>query len=404
MTSLTSIPLDSRQSRSSPVRILLLLWCGIFAWTSLGFCADDPLAQRAVVNAGNTARLERVLAKARRGETVTIGVIGGSITQGAKASRAETRYANLVTDWWRQTFPRAKIVLVNAGVGATATNYGALRVQRDLLARNPDFIIVEFAANDRPEQPFAETMEGLVRQILAHPNRPAVLMLSMVKNTGVSAEEWHAKVGRHYDLPMISYRAALWPELEAGRMKWPEIGADDVHPNDRGMALAAGFVTHFLKNTADTLPPDDRLPPIPAIAVPLFTDLFEHTALFEDEALRPTHNVGWSYDPTAKSWTSKQPGSVMEFEASGRWFILMFLRLRADMGMVKVQVDDGPPKTLDAWFPGTWGSYRDIAPLSQKLPPGRHRIKIELLKKKNAESNGSEFRILGLGAAGVEKP
>ena len=48
--------------------------------------SDPTIIARSQVSPGDTARLGRVLAKARRGEGVTIGVIGGSITQGTKAS------------------------------------------------------------------------------------------------------------------------------------------------------------------------------------------------------------------------------------------------------------------------------------------------------------------------------
>lgn len=365
--------------------------------------AEDAIAARALLNTGDLARLERVLAKARRGEGVTIGVIGGSITQGAKASRAGHRYANLVADWWRRTFPRTTVEMINAGIGATNSRYGAMRVRRDLLAHHPDLVIVEFAVNDRPAQPFAEALEGLVRQILAQPNQPAALLLFMMNDRGGNAEEWHARVGRHYSLPMISYRDALWPEIEAGRVRWSDLSPDEVHPNDRGMALAAQFVIRFLTQTLDGMPKDDRLPPIAPVPPPLFTDQFEHVALFEADGLRPTSNVGWSYDPDARCWTSTKPGSVIEFQVPGRWISLMFYRLRGGMGKAKVQVDGNPPMTLDGWFAGTWGGYRETTPLCNALPPGKHRVQIELLEEANPQSTGHEFRILGIGTAGVNE-
>jgi hypothetical protein len=41
--------------------------------------------------------------------------------------------------------------------------------------------------------------------------------------------------------------------------------------------------------------------------------------------------------------------------------------------------------------------------LAKDLSPGKHRVKVELLAEKNAESTGTQFRILGLGAAGLGK-
>jgi len=47
----------------------------------------------------DTTRILNVMDKARRGEPITIGVIGGSITAGYAASVENKRWANLMTDW-----------------------------------------------------------------------------------------------------------------------------------------------------------------------------------------------------------------------------------------------------------------------------------------------------------------
>jgi hypothetical protein len=59
--------------------------------------------------------------------------------------------------------------------------------------------------------------------------------------------------------------------------------------------------------------------------------------------------------------------------------------------------------TRDGWFEGTWGGYRGVCELARGLQPGKHRVRIELLAEKNPQSTGYEFRVFGLGAAGVAK-
>src|SRR5512137_2476004 len=147
---------------------------------------DDAIIARSVVTAGDTARLQQALAKGRRGEPVTVAVIGGSITAGAGASSREKNYGSLLAQWWRETFPKAKIELVNAGIGATGSNYGALRAQRDLLDRRPDFVVVEYGVNDPNTRSSAETLEGLIRQILKQPQQPAVVLLFMMHRNGTN--------------------------------------------------------------------------------------------------------------------------------------------------------------------------------------------------------------------------
>jgi len=152
--------------------------------------------ERSLVSTGHPARLEQALAKARRGEAVTVGVIGGSITAGAGTSLPERRYGDRVAAWWRQTFPEASVRFVNAGIGATGSDYGALRVKRDLLSQHPDFVVVEYAVNDPNTRAAAETLEGLIRQVLRETNQPAVLLLFTMNQDGGNAQEWQTKVGR----------------------------------------------------------------------------------------------------------------------------------------------------------------------------------------------------------------
>ena len=364
--------------------------------------ADEAaLCARSLVSEGDSGRLQHQLAKARRGGEIVVGVIGGSITQGAAASTPEKRYGNLVAAWWRERFPKTKVNFVNAGIGATGSDYGALRAQRDLLSHNPDFVIVEYAVNDGNTQASAETLEGLLRQILKQPSQPAVVLLFMMNQAGANAQEWFVKVGNHYRLPMVSYRDSLWAEITAHRITWRDISPDEVHPNDRGHAYAARFVTSVLDSACKVLPADNALPAIPQLPPPLFTDLFEHVALLEADALKPVANNGWSFDTKGHFWKSDQPGSTIEFEIEGRVIFTMHYVVRGPMGRASVSIDGATAKELEAWFNQTWGGYRQTQQAAHALAAGKHRVRFELLPGKSNESSGHEFRILGLGAAGI---
>ena len=387
------------------------------------------LSRPALLATGDTARLQKVLARARHGEPLTVAVIGGSITGGAVASAPTNSYGSRVAAWWQQAFPKAEIKFVNAGIGATGSDYGAFRAGRDLLIHRPDFVVVEYAVNDPNTKQSAETLEGLLRQILKQPNQPAAVLLFMMSQGGNNAQEWHSQVGAHYGLPMVSFRDALWPEIKAGRLKWDAVMADVVHPNDLGHECAAGFITNLLKHgssggnetrispptvrspkdqslvtSADTIPglgfrKPGAVKPLPA---PLFTDVYEHVTLLEAADLKPLNNEGWAFDTATQSWRSDKPGSVLEFEIKGRAIHSMHFIVKGPMGKAKMQVDDAPPVIRDAWFDQTWGGYRSTQVLARDLKPGPHRVRIELLEEKNSGSDGHEFRLLGLGAAGVD--
>lgn len=361
-----------------------------------------PFLTRSLVDGGNPLRIQRVLARARRGEAVTIGVIGGSITQGARASSPERRWGEQVGAWWKTRFPQSDVHFVNAGIGATGSNLGTHRVQAHLLGAQPDFVVAEYAVND-PDTPLAtETLEGLVRQILKSPHHPGLMLLFTMSRGGNNAQARHIPVGKHYGLPMVSFRDAMWPEVEAGRLKWEDIIADEVHPNDVGHKLCADFVTAVLDRLLAQLPADAALPPVPPVPAPLHTDLFEFTAMYNAATLPPATNRGWTQvekGPFGPVWTADNPGSVLEYRLAGEQFTLIFHRIRKDMGRVKVTLDDLSPGVFDAWFSATWGGYsaRGILP---RVPNGEHRLRIELLADKAVESNGTQFVLQSILVAG----
>jgi lysophospholipase L1-like esterase len=398
----------NQQHGSKPIEVMmqrrLIRWAVSVVFVVFGFLGalGEALGQSA--SNVDLARLQHVLAKARRGERVTIGVIGGSITAGAMASTAEKRYGNLVAQWWRDTFPKADVQFINAGIGATGSNYGALRADRDLLKVQPDFIVAEYSVNDPNIPVSADSFEGLIRHFLAQPNQPAVFVMYMMSEGGKNTQEQHAKVVEHYRLPNVSFRDKLWPEMEAGKLKWGDYIADCVHPNDKGHAFAAQLITEQLAAALQALPADDQLAAVSAIPAPRFTDIYEHTALYEANALKPVKNEGWAHDEKDNSWKADKPGSRIEFEIEGRAILFMDFHIRGPMGRAKIQVDDRPAITREAWFEPTWGGYRQTDEIARDLPPGKHRVTVEILPEKHPESTGHEFRIFGLGAAGVASP
>ena len=207
-----------------------------------GAGAIDPIVRRGLVSEGDTSRLRAVFEKARRGEPVTVAAIGGSITAGGRQTQdPANRYIQQVAKWFESHFPNSKIVFVNAGIGGTNSFYGAMRLQHDVLAKKPDLVIVEWAVNNLAGKDFAESYEGVLRQLLRAPGNIAVIELFFMHKDGENAQMWQEILGRHYGLPMVSFRDALWPEFTSGRAQWEDLYADVVHPKDEGTFLPASF-------------------------------------------------------------------------------------------------------------------------------------------------------------------
>jgi lysophospholipase L1-like esterase len=352
------------------------------------------MTARSLVGHGDTQRLQAVFAKARRGEPIVVAAIGGSITAGGAATKQpESRYVDQVAGWFRERFPACTVRAVNAGVGATNSMYGAARVKPDVLANDPDLVIVEFAVNDFDNREFAESYEGILRQILAARPETAVMCLFFMHDRGQNAQTWQQMLGRHYGLPMVSFRDAMWPEFSAGRCAWNDYYADEVHPNDAGHVAAADFVCRLLaeqlavpKHAATASAVD--LPP------PLISDRYERCRLTRARDLAPAKADGWKL-VDGQRWECGPEGGAFEFSMPGEIILMGRTIPKAVEGAVFFSVDGSEPKPIPAD-----GHNR---PLVCDLAPSRHAITI-VVKPSAAAKQGDGIPIVKIhyvGAAGV---
>ena len=105
------------------------------------------------------ARLKNCMKRAEEGQELTIGFLGGSITQGSLATEHENTYAYRVFSWWKEAFPNAAFHYVNGGIGGTDSLYGVSRAVTDVLMYQPDFVVVDFSVNDTADDFFQETYD-----------------------------------------------------------------------------------------------------------------------------------------------------------------------------------------------------------------------------------------------------
>ena len=357
----------------------------------------SDIVARSQLATGDLGRLARVFAKAHRGEPIKLGVIGGSITVGAMASSPASSYSGLLLAWWRERFPKCEIDLINAGVGGTGSMYGALRAGRDLLSGRPNLVVIEFAVNDIWTD--GEAYEGLVRQILAQPNRPAVILLFMMWERGGNDQEMQAKVGMHYNLPMVSFRDAMWPEMAAGRLKWSDYIVDTVHPNDAGHAAAACFLTAMCETgmNAATTRTFNTADPLPR---PLHSDAFQQVGWRDPIDLVPVENEGWRQTVDAENkpvWLGTARAGRISFDWWGTGLVAVFARAPDDRNRLRVCIDGASFQTLDASIQ----PRRGIIILAEGLASGPHTVELVPLDdggKPGAADDG--VRLVGLGSIG----
>jgi lysophospholipase L1-like esterase len=340
-------------------------------------------------NAGCALALERLFRKAAAGEAVTIAFIGGSITQGCNASASEFRYVERVSRAFRASFPKAHVIFVNAGVGATTSLVGVHRADTQVLSRNPDLVIVDFAVNDRESPVYREAYESLIRDILSAPSRPAVIELFMVIEGGINEQAVESEIGLHYGLPMISYRDFIQGLLRDGNVDWKDVSTDEVHPNDLGHGLCAGLIIAFLERARANMPRSNvSCSPVEALPEPLYSDRFCGGAILNASTLRPERttgftvreepfqvfNNGWTLVPGNAGGETSGAATVgtLDLVIEARNIVLLYLKsIKPDSGTITVE-----SLVIDTLFKDGWGDYAETAEIARGETKRAHRVRL----------------------------
>ena len=224
--------------------------------------------QECVVSQGNNLRLKNVIERARAGETLTLAMMGGSITEGALASDYKECWAKQFAKKFAKTYGAdggKNIYLVNAGVGGTSSTFGYMRYGRDIIGRIPeadpdglpDLVVIEFAVNDWEDVTGFRCYESMVKDVLSQPNAPAVILLFSVAKRNWNMQTELQKIGERYDLPMVSVKDGIYPHLDKDYPK-DSFFADEYHPNSAGHQMMADAMAKIveLADEAEASPAD----------------------------------------------------------------------------------------------------------------------------------------------------
>lgn len=335
----------------------------------------------------NLSRLKECMRRAQRGEELTLGFFGGSITQDALASVHENCYARRVFRWWEDNFPNATFHYVNAGIGGTSSLFGAARVVEDLLIYQPDFVVVDFSVNDVENKQREETYEGVLRQILSWPGRPAVLLLNNIYyDTGYTDEDCHNAVGAWYGVPHVSIRGSVYKRLQEGEFTKEEITPDGLHPSDWGHELVAAEITGLLDSVKADLDREEEEKPMPS---PLTANVYEHARRLTIRNTLPDLH-GFRADSDEKKghldlfkngWIGQKGGDSIRFEVEGSCVAAQYRKtvkrpaLRAELVL---DGDTEHPIELDGSFDEDWGDCLYITPVLDHGAAGKHTVEVRI--------------------------
>lgn len=351
-------------------------------------------------------RLKNLMKRAANGESLVIGFLGGSITQGSLSSTSKNCYAYLVYEWWKKSFPNAAFSFVNGGIGGTTSHYGGARAWKDVLCYRPDIVTVDFSVNDDANEFFEETYEGTLRRLLAAPSAPAVVVLNNVfYDTGKNAQYYHNRIADHYGIPHVSIKDTVYPDVESGKIVRADITPDNLHPNDKGHRLVADEICKLLDSIKaemeeETIAGENiegkstKTEASVLLPAPLTENAYENSRLIQiqdNEAILD----GFLVDPIEKKgmldifkngWTAAHTNDKISFEIECSCLAVQYRKsVQQPVPKAKAVIDgdEAHAVILDGNFTEDWGDCLYLEPLLHHAEKKVHRIEITVTDAKD---------------------
>lgn len=342
----------------------------------------DKMYDRALLNEGNTSRLAAAMEKAKKGESITVAAIGGSITQGTAASSTNSCYASRFFAWWQEKFPECEVNTVNAGIGGTDSYLGVHRADEQLLSASPDVVVIEFSVNDTDKTMNKYSYDSLVRKVLSAENDPAVILLFTTQEDGTSLQDVHKEIGAAYDLPMISYREAVYHEVAAGTLSWKDISPDNIHPNDIGHDIIGQLLSRYLDGvySSDTAALAAEVTKFDTEGYT--NDYYKNATLLNASQMEYTaegFEFGQNsvYTQFPDNWITSG-GGTLTFETECQNLGILYLKtVDGKSGTYEVYVDGERKGKLEGDFSGGWGNYAFPKQVILAKDTAKHTIEIK---------------------------
>ncbi|RXZ82923.1 SGNH/GDSL hydrolase family protein [Paenibacillaceae bacterium] len=374
---------------------------------------NQPLPPEVNIRAG----LPHVLDKLRHGESVRIAFLGGSITEGAGASKADsTSYRALTGQYFCRRFPDTVFRFINAGVGGTNSALGAARMDEHVFAGGAvDLLFVEFSVNDSGNRQQAmRGIEGIIRKCRRlSPNANICLLYAASTENLASAIPpiiaAHEEVAQYYAIPSVNFAARLHAKFGSDEAAWAALAPDGVHPNDAGYAHYAQMLAEFLDIVLD----EGALAGSPVYnaaeqhcVAPMDAMNYEFASMRDTRQLISSsgfaHHVGmpepymnWRF--AAEHVAADCAGAELSFTASGSGAGLLLI-VGMDAGMFEYAVNGKEPRLINPFDEWCLVAYRPV-PVWLPFPDSPQEdavVTIRIAEQKDARRSGNGLRIMRL--------
>ena len=223
------------------------------ACSALALFSSSPSSPALVTGTGKASFAEFDRRARTGGVPLTVVFFGGSLTWGANASDPQkTSYRALMMDYLQRKYPAASFRFVDAAIGGTGSKLGLFRIDRDVLAYQPDLVFLDFTVNDgySGEDPKSlSSYEELLRELVGNgvPVVQAYFAFKFMLGPGYHPEKFVGYRQRRaladaYQTGVGDALASIQEKVAAGQADLDVLwainhGKDGAHPDDAGYRL-----------------------------------------------------------------------------------------------------------------------------------------------------------------------
>jgi lysophospholipase L1-like esterase len=243
-----------------------------------------------------------------RSNTEIIVCFGDSLTFGTGAGKG--------MDYPSQLSKMIRKTVINKGIPGDTTTSALRRLNRDVLSKNPDFVLITLGGNDLKNGVSVDVAFGKLKHIVQTIQKHgAKVIIGGLVFPGIDRG-----FGKGYEDLAQQTGAMLVPNLLEGIVKNPNLMSDPIHPNDSGYTVIA---RRFHKAIA-FLEPNTTL----TVKAPT-PETRDVTLAWDDVPDATSYNIYWSEKAgvTRKNGTKisnvKNPHKIKGLKKGGKYYFIV---------------------------------------------------------------------------------
>lgn len=305
---------------------------------------------------------------ALQGKPLRAVAVGTSFTQAGEG---------WIGDWLKQRFPDNPLVsLRNSGMSSMGLLFHNFRLDRDVVAFQPDLVLLESGPNDGDlsEEQKLRALESIVVRLKSLPHSPAIIII----DSASANQEINRRMAEHYGLLRVNVYEAMQQAYARDPSLRGKLTIPDGHPSSEGHAFFAKTIREalepHLQRARDKIHAVRSQLPQPLSSLPLYQD----ARLVQ---LTPQMGTGWTMTVDADealrrqylgTLSSSQKGASLEIPVRGTTVGIFYSMKPGAYGRFYANVDGGPISEINT---DTRGGYSYVI-LGDDLSPQEHIVRI----------------------------